>query len=49
MAVLTEYRDQEGDVWIPCTCAEWDGLSESNREFINFGQGYVPAKKQKEK
>ena len=38
----------EGDIWEECTLAEWDNLSDSNREFVNFGDGFVPARKVKE-
>jgi hypothetical protein len=41
--------DAAGYIWEECTLAEWDNLSDANREFVNFGDGvYVPARKVKE-
>ena len=40
-------KDADGVIWEECTLAEWDNLSDANREFINFGDGFVPARRVK--
>lgn len=40
------WRDTHGVLWEECTGKEWDKLMESEREFINFGEGYVYARRQ---
>lgn len=41
-------KDSDGVVWEECTLEQWDNCSDSQRGFINFGDGFVPARKVKE-